>query len=146
MGLTVGFEQFPKDWEGPVVLEFRLSQRGGGYSYVVRYECPIGDRRFDLYAPYFMVHQQKGSPPPERLLVAIGKTSRPGHTLGFGSTPINPVAESNEAEFTFKEEKVNSYRFDLDHEGYVYGLYVPRAIFGADPPPTRLFLRTALPT
>lgn len=42
-----------REWEGPIVLEFRLYSR---HSKTVRYKCQLEKHAFDFYAPLFLLH------------------------------------------------------------------------------------------
>lgn len=144
MPSIIGFEGFRRQWEapweGPVVLTFEWFRN---HTQTVRYRAALEDRVFDLYAPRFLLPADGDAPP--QLLVAVGKTPEPVREIGFRGRSIPPRATSEMCEFDFFEEKVNSRRYQLWHEGRGYSLYVPNEVFEGLQAPERVFMRIAVP-
>lgn len=140
MGRIIGFVDFARGWEGPVILEFSLVQP---HSKTARYQAPLEHRVFDLYAPLFMLPKQESLPP--RILVAVGRTLGCVRSIGFRGEDRPPRVTSDICEFDFDCEKVNSIRYYLFHEDQRYYLYVPKEVFATEDPPPRVFLQIGLP-
>lgn len=143
MEKSIGFSAFPRGWEGPVILDF---ERYMDHTRVVRYRCRLESRQFDLYAPKFMLPGVDGDESPPRVRVAMGKSRQRFRSVGFHGKPETASTGPGICTFDFCEEKANSKRYNLVHEGQTYSLYVPNEVFGDEPPPNRLFLQVALPT
>jgi hypothetical protein len=134
--------QFPEDWSGPEFLEFSLYTE---HSQVVRYVCALQSRRFDLYAPMFLLNNLSPGMVPPTLLAAIGRAPAKKESIGFMSAVRPPIVEFDLCEYHFSEEKVNSIRYDNSIDGYTYTLYVPKEIFHDQPFPSRIYLKLAIP-
>lgn len=140
MGRLIGFFDFPKAWEGPAILEFGHFRT---HTKTARYKASLETREFDLYAPLFMFPGV--DPPPQRILVALGKTIGCVRTIGFTGEHKPPLATSEICEFDLSERKVNSVLYKTSHEYREYSLYVPNEVFADEEPPQRIFIQIALP-
>jgi hypothetical protein len=116
-----------KEWTGPFACKFEYFS---GHSKTARYRYNIKNRVFDFYAPLFMLRGLGDDNTPEHLQVAIWKSERPVRTCGYLSEPAPLLVESDVLEYMFSEEKANSKRYDMLHEGQVYALYIPNVLFG----------------
>ena len=145
---NLGFVKQPmpgSEWDGPVLLEF---SRRPDYAKTrtARYECQVEDRKFDFYAPLFMLRHIEPEDVPLVLLVASGRSPEPGRTLGFQSQPRPLRLESDACEYALSEEEpVNSKRYDFVHEGQTYGLYIPNSVFGGQRHPKRVWVEIGVP-
>jgi len=142
MAPEVGFTSFARDWEGPVVLEFRHFRE---HTKTARYKCQLETRTFDLYAPLFMIPNLPSDARPERLLVALGRSSGPLRSIGFTGEARLPTVTSDTCEFDFMEQKVNSKRYRMESDGDSYSLYIPNEVFEGQPHPGRVYIRLGLP-
>lgn len=140
MGVAIGFQNFPLNWEGPVVLEFSHVHT---HTQTARYKSRLESREFDLYAPLFLL---KGvDTPPPRLLVALGRSAGCVHRIGFTGERLAPAISSDTCEFEYCERKVNTVLYCMRHDRQEYKLYVPNEIFAQDEPPARVFISIAIP-
>jgi hypothetical protein len=137
-----GFVKFPEEWSGPEYLEFGLYSE---HSKVVRYACLLQSRRFDLYAPKFLLSNLSPDKIPPKLLAAIGRAPAKKESIGFISAVKPPKVEYDLCEYLFSQEKVNSFCYAINIDGYLYALYVPKEIFYSQPPPSRIYLKLAIP-
>lgn len=137
-----GFVQFLEDWSGPEFLEFSLTSE---HSRVVRYACTLQSRRFDLYAPRFLLNNLSPDMVPPKLLAAIGRAPAKKESIGFITAVRPPMIEFDLCEYHYSEEKANSFRYKNRIEGYTFALYVPKEIFHGQPHPSRIYLRLAIP-
>jgi len=139
MGRIIGFKDFPKAWDEVVVMEFNLKEF---HTKTARYISPLEKRTFDLYAPLFLLPDPDN--PPKEIIIALGKSSRTIRAIGFHGE-IKPLQVGPDiCEYEFNEEKVNSIRYELKHEGQSYYLYIPNEVFERESPPTRVFIQVAV--
>jgi len=141
MGRIIGFIDFPKAWEGPVILQFGLVSE---HTKTARYQCRLEKRVFDLYAPLFVLPDF--STPASQILVALGKTLGSIQTIGFRGEPKPLKIGSQICEFAFDKDMSNSKRYCHLLEGQRYYLYMPNEVFAEDLAPPRVFLRVAVPS
>ncbi len=139
---NIGFVQFTEDWSGPEFLEFYVYTE---HTHAVRFTCELKIKRFDLYAPRFLLKNLSPDIVPPKLLAAIGRAPAKKDLLGFKSAVRRPIVEFDLCEYHFLEEKVNSIRYDNSIDGYTYALYVPKEIFHDQPYPSRIYLKLAIP-
>jgi hypothetical protein len=141
--MSTGFIQFPEDWSGPVFLEFTLYT--ARHTSVVRYRFRLESRMFDLYVPKYIIENLSPDVIPEKILVAIGRAPARKESIGFLSSPIPPRVEYDLCEYQYSREYGPSHRFDTRIEAVTYSLYVPKEIFHGQSPPSRLYLKIAIP-
>jgi len=82
---------------------------------------------------------------PENVLALIGKAPETLKITGFSQTVYRLRVDSEVCEYVFTEEKVNSLRYDFVYDRQTDALYIPKIVFGADPPPKSVYLRLGLP-
>lgn len=129
------------EWTGPFTCKFEYFS---GHSKTARYKGYIKNRAFDFYAPLFMLEGLGDDKTPKHLQVAIWKSARPVRTCGYLSEPAPLIVESDVLEYEFSEEKANSKRYDMVHEGQVYALYIPNIVFGGLLRPKRVYVQFAV--
>lgn len=141
MPQAIGFLDFQKRWDGPVILEFTFVEK---HTKTIRYESRLKRQKFRLYAPFFLVPGSEAGIPPDRILVALGKTEAPLRTIGFReeATPLSKTSDI--CEFEFFQMKENSVRYLVQQERD-YSLYIPKEVFGGEKHPPRVYLQVAVP-
>lgn len=143
---SFGIHNTSKDWEGPIIREFKIHS---DHNHVVRYDCPLETSVFELYVPKFLladiIIENKI---PDTLTAEIGKSDNTRKTVGFKSKPIPLRVDKGICEYEFAEEKVNSYRYDVVYKAYPrkygiqrYALYIPKEEFGTEVRPQVVYVK-----
>ena len=139
---AIGFKPLTRDWEGPLYVLFGLHSR---HSRTARYQADVEGRKFDLYAPLFMLGRLAQGDVPEKLIALIGKGPETVRILGLSPTNYSLRADSEVCEYAFAEKKVNSIQYKVAHEHQTYSIYLPVEIFGTEPSPQKIYLRLGVP-
>lgn len=134
----MGFGLSPREWEGPIALEFCFHS---SHTKTVRYNCQLEKHSFDFYAPLFKLDGLSPNEVPERLQVVIWKSGSPVRTMGYLSEPLPLRIESDVLEYEFTEAKVHSKRYDLAYEAQLYALYIPNEVFSGALHPRRVYVQ-----
>ena len=124
-GLTAAAK---KEWDEQLALKFDPHTE---HSKTVRYCAVVGDRRFDLYVPRFMLTESGASDPPKTLQVAVDPSRRSRRVIGFGGAwrPLAP--EPGVCEFEVSEQMVHSVKYKMRQAKDTFSLYVPDVVLGA---------------
>ncbi len=127
-------------WSGPFIAAFHFRSL---HSRTVRYDAPVGENKFALYAPKFMLDQIRGNDWPELIIVGVAASADLLSGFHFDAASEHPVSFSDVDEFPSDREHINSVRYQARRDDENFEIYVPREVFGSAKFPGQVFLRLA---
>ena len=127
-------------WSGPFIASFHFCSE---HSRTVRYDAPVGENKFALYAPKFMLNQIRENDWPELILAGVSACADLLSGFYFDAVSEHPVSFSDVDEFPSDREHVNSVRYQARRDDENFEIYVPREVFGSAEFPDQVFLRLA---
>jgi len=140
---TVGFVNFPVDWEGPIELQFSLFDKSTART--VRYKSQLQHRAFDFYVPRVILGAHADDP-PSTLVARIGRSTQVFGNVGFHAREVlSGGADCDALTYEVFRENVNSVRYMVRYQDGNYDLYIPKEVFGGKPWPNKVYLQVGIP-